>query len=739
MMRGLLHTFSAALPYENAMDHLRDEITKLDFMLECRIHQRNTTPKSDLLDRTFHGVYMTDSEAAQLLDHPDPDGELTAEQELGLHQIEQWISARLALTARRLSMLPLIRLQSLFKLNELEMRLLVTLLAPHVDGKYLRLYGFIQDDMTRQYVTADVLLQLCCSSEDERIQALQILTGMRFCRTFLDKSLFIRSPESASMLHAPIRLDERIVYFCTGLEYRYDGALAHLSVDACETSTLPPLLVNHEIQERLERLAAYSGTVDTTVACMLSGPGGSGKTLHARHLCASLQRPLLAYDMSRAPDNDRDFLDDVDRMLREAQLIDAIPAFDCIHVLQDANRRSFLLMERLQAWKDVVLMMGEEEIRPPVSALSGMLWMHIPLAVPDIGEREMLWRMLASDRLPITNADSGVLAGKFRFTPGSIQAAVDEVCKHRAWQRHGYDQIRQADPTTASELHRVAYHLINHRLQEKAVKLEGRFTWDDLILPKETMGLLRQACSRIVHRHKVMHDWGFDRKLAYGKGTSMLFTGPPGTGKTMSALVMAKEMSAELYRIDLSRIVSKYIGETEKNLSEIFDHARVSGAILFFDEADALFGKRSEVKDAHDKYANMETSYLLQKMEEYDGLTILATNFSQNLDDAFMRRIPLIIKFPFPDPVQREQLWRSSIPSELPLQEPIDFPFLAHTFELSGGPIKNIVVTAAYLAAEEGVAVSMKQFIEGAVQEFKKTGKVLLKERLGAYAEFWRG
>lgn len=218
----------------------------------------------------------------------------------------------------------------------------------------------------------------------------------------------------------------------------------------------------------------------------------------------------------------------------------------------------------------------------------------------------------------------------------------------------------------------------------------------------------------------------------------MLFTGPPGTGKTMAALVMAKAMKAELYRVDLTRIVSKYIGETEKNLAEVFDRAKLSGAILFFDEADALFGKRSEVKDAHDKYANMETSYLLQKMEEYDGLTILATNFSQNLDDAFMRRIQYIIKFPFPDATQREQLWRSIIPTHIPM-EPLDIPFLAKTFELSGGPIKNIVLTAVYLVAQDRTKLSMQHFIEAAIQEYKKTGKLLMKDRLGLYAQYWKG
>src|SRR5690606_24036620 len=223
-------------------------------------------------------------------------------------------------------------------------------------------------------------------------------------------------------------------------------------------------------------------------------------------------------------------------------------------------------------------------------------------------------------------------------------------------------------------IHRAAYGMIHHGLQEKAVKMTSHWTWDDLVLPAETISLLRQAAQRLQHRHIVMEQWGFERILPYGRGISMLFTGPPGTGKTMSALVMAKAMNTELYRVDLTRVVSKYIGETEKNLAEIFDRAALSGAILFFDEADALFGKRSEVKDSHDKYANMETSYLLQKMEEYEGLTILATNFSQNLDDAFMRRIHYIIKFPFPDVQQREQLWKSVLPANLPCEE-LDLPF----------------------------------------------------------------
>ena len=203
-------------------------------------------------------------------------------------------------------------------------------------------------------------------------------------------------------------------------------------------------------------------------------------------------------------------------------------------------------------------------------------------------------------------------------------------------------------------------------MENKATHIKPKRLWDEVILPPEQKELLRNACNQVKFRHVVYGEWGFEKKLSYGKGVSILFAGPPGTGKTMSAEVVAKELMLEIYKIDLSQVISKYIGETEKNLHEIFHEAQFSNAILFFDEADALFGKRSEVKDSHDKYANIETAYLLQKIEEYAGITILATNFSQNIDDAFMRRLNYVIKFPFPDAEYREKIWRSMFPAEAP-------------------------------------------------------------------------
>ena len=258
-------------------------------------------------------------------------------------------------------------------------------------------------------------------------------------------------------------------------------------------------------------------------------------------------------------------------------------------------------------------------------------------------------------------------------------------------------------------------------------------------MPDSQKRLLQHACGHIKYQHQVYGDWGFDRKIAYGRGLSILFAGAPGTGKTMCAQVIANELNMEMYKINISQVVSKYIGETEKNLQAVFSEARHSNCILFFDECDALFGKRSEVKDAHDRNANVEVAYLLQQIEEHDGVCILATNLIGNIDAAFMRRITYVVRFPFPDAAMRREIYRRTIPPEAPLSPDVDWDFLAEKFELSGGHIKNIVLSAAFLAAQEGTALGMSQLLRSAVGELKKNEIVVVREELREYADLLDG
>jgi SpoVK/Ycf46/Vps4 family AAA+-type ATPase len=262
-------------------------------------------------------------------------------------------------------------------------------------------------------------------------------------------------------------------------------------------------------------------------------------------------------------------------------------------------------------------------------------------------------------------------------------------------------------------------------LDELTYRMKPVYTWDDIVLPAEVAGQLRELCDRVVHKHRVFQDWGFARKLSLGRGITALFAGPSGAGKTMAAEVIANELQLELYRIDLSGVVSKYIGETEKNLDQLFRAAATASAILFFDEADALFGKRSEVHDSHDRYANVEVSYLLQKVEEHEGLTILATNLRQNLDEAFLRRLTLTVHFPFPDEPSRARIWAGVWPAETPLAPDTDFEVLAREHRLSGGNIKNIALTAAFFAARDGCPVGMEQIAPAIRREYQKLGKTM--------------
>jgi SpoVK/Ycf46/Vps4 family AAA+-type ATPase len=263
-----------------------------------------------------------------------------------------------------------------------------------------------------------------------------------------------------------------------------------------------------------------------------------------------------------------------------------------------------------------------------------------------------------------------------------------------------------------------------------ARKIKPRYGWADIVLPKDQLALLLEIVATVRGRPRVLDDWGLGRKLVSSRGVTALFSGPPGTGKTMAAEIIANELGLDLYKIDLSTVVSKYIGETEKNLERIFLEAERSNAILFFDEADALFGKRSEVRDSHDRYANIEISYLLQRMEMYDGVTVLATNLGANLDEAFTRRLQFAVDFPFPEEEDRLRIWRTLFPPDVPRQPDLDFELLAQRFRLAGGNIRNILVSAAYLAAADGHRVTMEYLLHGTRRELQKMGRLVGEEDL---------
>lgn len=714
--------------YETIWDYYEDQQLILDVLLEEAI--RIMPSNGSVSSKSMSKMAITEDEAKELLHAQVAYLKLSEQYQEVIRRLEYIASEKL----KHANKLSIMSLKEHFQLDELDFRVLFVILAPHLNKKYMKLYAYLQDDLTKQYVSLDLLISLCARTSTEvqllyeRYYYLNGTYAMLYEEGEKQGFLF----QEGSILIKPIHLKQRVIQFLlldSHAEFRYPYDVKVYRLASLHSSQLR-LQVDLDKQQMMQHIVdSYSG--QTLIFC-LTGTTGSGKTLHSKLLAKYAEKSMLQVDVSTLPIIRAECHQAILDLFLDATLTNSVLVFDRVEKLQTANDLRLVWIESLvEQFHGIICIHSEQHISFQLTFSPSQIFSY-QIEIPDLDNRASLWKCFASTRLPIDASQALELANKFQFSPGQIERAIQLAEQSKVQE----NMIDSTDDIAL--IHAAAYRVIHHGLDEKANKLKISWTWDDLILPVDVLQLLQQACYRINNRYTVMQNWGFSRLLPYGRGVSMLFTGPPGTGKTMAASVMAKELQSELYRVDLTRIVSKYIGETEKNLAEVFDRAKLSGAILFFDEADALFGKRSEVKDSHDKYANMETSYLLQKMEEYDGLTILATNFSQNLDEAFIRRIQYIVKFPFPHVEQREQLWRSVIPKQMPCEE-LDYSFLAKTFELSGGPIKNIVLIAAYLAASENGVVTMRHMIEAAIQEYKKTGKLLMKERLGSYGEYWKG
>lgn len=350
----------------------------------------------------------------------------------------------------------------------------------------------------------------------------------------------------------------------------------------------------------------------------------------------------------------------------------------------------------------------------------------LQLDAPDREERIVLWERFSEETGLETALDTAVISVKYKLSVGQIKLAVE------------YLKQRELSGETVDEraVGKVCSRILPPPSQGSIKRVYTEFTIDDLKLQPSQKQILYNICSHIWHRHKVFDTWKMQSKYTYGSGVSCLFAGPPGTGKTMAAQIMSTMLELPLYRVDLSQVVDKYIGETEKKLEAIFNLAEKSNTILFFDEADSIFGKRSEVSEAKDRYANTEVSYILQRIDEYDGIVILATNFKNNIDEAFMRRIRYVVEFVMPDAQMRYEIWKGCFPEEVPTDD-IDFQYLANSFELSGGNIKNIVLNAVFLAAAGDVPVNMKYILESLRMERLKMGKVMIARDFGEYGFYF--
>ncbi len=698
--------------------HLQAELTRIDVLIHREV-RRWQLAGQDFTD-SFRGQYISDVEANGLLQRPLATSwgqtiTLKPEEEKiyldALLKAKEKAQAVIAEADNQGHTLRLTQLATAFGLDQFEIDALLICLAPAFDLRYERLYGYLQDDVTRKYPNINLILNLLCEPGPKRLLMLA-----RFAEDapLIKYKLLDRFAERAagkmSSLTQTMTVDETVIAWLLGRYQPHSKLGAHAILWQPQADAIDHLLgdVWPNVEPPLEDqpiLAFY-------------GPDNVRQEVMAKRLAVKVDRPLLMVDFAAVTAGDVSALEALEITLRDARLTEAIPCLIGWDSCLKEDKISPDLLRVLCAYADIVIIMGQTFWHPEgVDRERNFYWVEFP--VPSYTERKALWvhfldKIVLSEAL---NLDD--ISGQFALTTGQIRDIVASA-KDVA--------VGNNRPVQSEDIFAAIRSHSSSNLAKLARKIEPRYSWADIILPPDQVSILQEIVATVRGRPTVLETWQVGQKLASSAGVTVLFAGSPGTGKTMGAELVASELKLDLYKIDLSTVISKYIGETEKNLEKIFQEAERSNAILFFDEADAIFGKRSEVRDAHDRYANIEVSYLLQRMEAYDGVTILATNLRANLDDAFIRRLQFVVEFPFPEEAaERLRIWQALFPATVPRSADVDLEVMARRFKLAGGNIRNIIVGAAFLAAANGGQVTMTHLLHGARREMQKMGR-LIKE-----------
>jgi len=525
--------------------------------------------------------------------------------------------------------------------------------------------------------------------DDPAWDALSPHRPLRFWRL-----LEIAQPGNLPLTASALRVDERIASYIKGLN-ELDDRLSSILVGEGESVEAPLAPSQRETVNRISRTLAVEGAGSIVE---LVGHDAGSKSIVAGRVARDAGRRLLRLSAELLPLAASD-IETMGRLCqRESLLLPIVFYLDVEDVEPVAGDRAAAVRQFLgRCGAPVILSTREPWPRPGRSLL------RFDVEKPTRIEQEETWRvMLGPADAPLAER----LSSQFNL---DVQA-IHDIASRTSEAVEGTSR--------ATELWDACSGCVRPRLDSLAERITTRATWDDLVLPEEQMLMLRQIAAQVIHRTKVYEEWELGRRVQRGLGIGALFAGESGTGKTLAAEVLASHLRLSLYRIDLSSVVSKYIGETEKNLRRLFDAAEAGGCILFFDEADALFGRRTEVKDSHDRYANIEVNYLLQRMESFHGLAILATNLRSTLDTAFLRRLRFIVTFPFPSTADRRRIWKRVFPAVAPVRD-LDYERLAR-FGLTGAAIRNVAVNAAFLAAADARTIGMGHVLEAARSEFAK-------------------
>ncbi len=717
--------------YESNLEHLRAECGRAELLL--RRHVEDCW--SDGVDREqgMGGYFVSDEEVARLLDPETERSSGSATRSPELDRLTDHVRRKERKSAAEGVDLRLVRVADEFGLTPLERDAFLLALLPDLDRKYEKIFGYLRDDITRVRPTEELLRRVLAAGTTDPLS----LTGLFAPRGTLRRELLVRLEGGSTRPGREARIPSAVVsYLLEG-----DDATGELETEGTFVRPTTDLDDVAGIGTHRSQLRSISNQLAGTnkpprspdrfefVAC--TGPDVRRACLAIEAVAGRVDVPLYRIDADELLDEPVETK--VGALARDARLRGAPLHLYGVSALEAQERDEQAEVEhetrvdrQVPSFEDVVSELAEIPCHVFVSGdvlmsatQQSILDRHrltrIPFERPGYEQRRAIWKDIGG--VP-DSIDLETLAGLFRLTRGEIEDAVATAAT-----------IAEGAPSRADFEQACRMHS-ESALDRCAQRLEPAYDWNDIVLPPDTLAHLQEVAAGIRHRGTVYEQWGFEEKFSLGNGINLLFTGPPGTGKTMAAEVIAADVGLSLYKLDLSSILSKYIGETEKNLGRVFDQAEHSNAILFFDEADALFGERTDIGDSRDRYANVEVDYLLQRMEDHDGCVIMATNLQDNIDDAFKRRINATVDFPMPDETARREIWKGIFPADTPVAE-LDYEYLA-TFELAGGSIKNVALTASLMGADTGT-VTMDHLVRALRREFQKIGKLHDFETFGEY------
>jgi len=694
-------------PYQSEDEYIRDLMSLISLHLVSAVSYKSACAENARADRgtqNLSGTAMSMEEAVCYM------GEYPASLPRPVPELpEVFAAARTHIDSRALAaqqagmFLHLERIRALLQLSDFAFFAMLCALSCALDRGFERLFVSLHGDVELPFPT---------------LGAVQACYGLAHPPRPEDwQSLLDPSSAENRLLFAPPSLGKPPLLRPLALRPSILGYILHRphfsrELSACSTmldgtqGADEPLFVEAQLGAARAAVEEMRRRIEPRL-CILCGAPGSGKKLTLQKIAAEKQMSFLLVRLEELSDACEEIAEEITVL---SMFWGCIPCF----ILEEAkgNTRFMRILGALSHHRIGALLLTTRLHSNIV--IEGILVTRIDYSAPNLEQSLHFWRLFSTAHDTAAAIDWVQLSAKYMLSPGQIKSALQ-----------GAADIAKAKgaPMETKEIDDAILFGNTGRLSEIADKINVFYTWDDLVLGDVPKQMLKDVCNRIKYRHVVEARWGFGAKSAYGTGISILLYGPPGTGKTMSAQVIAGELGLPIYRINLAQIISKYIGETAKNLDTVFSEAKSSNVILFFDEADALFAKRTDIKNSNDRHANSESSYLLQKIEEYTGISILATNLASNFDEAFRRRINYMVNIHMPSPAQRLELWRNSIPERALLSPDVDLRLLADNLEFSGSIIKSAALQAAYFAASENTQISMSHITRAVRRELQKLGK----------------